>query len=246
MRTIIQVSAAFLLLDGRTKQPVRDASVFVDGNRNGAVRKGDGHYVFMNLLPVEHTFEITAPGYCVISRQLPVAPELLPEIVLMQYATDNPRLNSIPHFRLSVTSGGVPVRREMIWAELRTAPGALRVIENSAKGVWNLALGGGYQGAMLYQPFRTDGLEKDILFTGYDTAAERYTLREPLPKAIKQGTLLRPVWELETDRNGLAILPFAGMFMQAEELEFAFLWGGKNVRLTTRVPDPVLPLEIVF
>ena len=58
MRTVIQISAAFLVLDGRDKSPLREASVLVDGGRRRCFRKGDGHIVFTDLPAVEHTFEI--------------------------------------------------------------------------------------------------------------------------------------------------------------------------------------------
>lgn len=246
MRTISRISAAFLLLDGRSKLPVAAASVLVDGERLGGVRKSDGHYVFTNLPPTEHVYEISAPGYRTVCRSLPAKPERLPEIVLMQYAADSPRLNGIPHFRLCCTRQGKPLRDAVVRVELCTAPGSLRAVENAAKGARALTLGGGYLPGMLYQPYQADGQKKDILFTGYDRAARAYVLREAVPAAVKKGALLHPVWELETDRSGTAILPFVGLFMQAEELEFVFQWSGRTVKLTAEAPRPVLPLKLDF
>lgn len=246
MRTISRISAAFLPLDGRSKLPVADAAILVDGERLGGTRKGDGHYVFTNLPPREHVYEISAPGYRTVRRSLPAKPELLPEIVLMQYAADYPRLSGITHFRLCCTQQGKPLQDAAVRVELRTAPGSLRAVENAAKGERALTLGGGYLPGMLCQPYRVDGQKEDILFTGYDRAAQAYVLREALPAAIKKGALLHPVWELETDRSGTAILPFVGLFMQAEELEFMFQWSGKNVKLATAAPNPILTVKLDF
>lgn len=246
MRTISRISAALLPLDSRSKLPVAGASILVDGERLGGVRKSDGHYVFTNLPPTEHVYEISAPGYRTVCRSLPAKPERLPEIVLMQYAADSPRLNGIPHFRLCCTRQGKPLRDAAVRVELRTAPGSLRTVENAAKGDRMLTLGGGYMPGMLYQPYQADGQKEDILFMGYDHSAQAYVLREMVPAAVKKGTLLHPVWELETDRSGTAILPFVGLFMRAEELEFVFQWSERTVKLAAGTPKPVLPLKLDF
>ena len=153
MRTLSRVSAAFLLLDGRDKTPVLGATILVDGVRQKTVSKGDGHYVFINLPPTEHEYEISALNYHPVRRVLDASPELLPEIVPMQYAPDSPRLRSIPHYRVRFCRGGRPLDGETVTVTLQTPVGSLRVIEKAEKGAWHLTLGGGYAPAVLYQTF---------------------------------------------------------------------------------------------
>lgn len=244
MRTLNRISAAFLLLDGRDKSPVLGASVLVDGARCKLVSKTDGHYVFTNLPPKGHVYEISAPNYHPVRRSLGVDPEL-PEIVLMQYAPDSPRLSSIPHYRLRFCRGGRPLGGQSVTVTLKTPVGALRLVEPSPKGEWHLTLGGGYASAVLYQLFDA-GEAGELMPTGFDRAVGTYELRRPLDDALREGTLLRPRWRLETDRNGVAVLPFIGFYMQREELEFSFALPGAEVILKAPPPSGAHPLDIDF
>ena len=85
-----------------------------------------------------------------------------------------------------------------------------------------------------------------MLLTGYDKAAGQYELQDPLTADLPQGTLLRPVWDLITDRDGVAILPAIGLFLQREEVEFTFSWKGKEQQLMTAPPSPSLSAAVTF
>ena len=245
MRTLSRVSAAFLLLDGRDKTPVLGATILVDGVRQKTVSKGDGHYVFINLPPTEHEYEISALNYHPVRRVLDASPELLPEIVPMQYAPDSPRLRSIPHYRVRFCRGGRPLDGETVTVTLQTLVGSLRVIEKAEKGAWHLSLGGGYAPAVLYQTFEA-GPAGELMTTVFDRAAGTYELRRPLDCALREGTLLHPRWQLETDRNGVAVLPFIGFFMQRDELELLFAWQDKKVSVTAAPPGGTCLMNIDF
>lgn len=243
MRTLNRISAAFLLLDGRDKSPVLGANVLVDGARHKLVNKNDGHYVFTNLPPAEHMYEISAPNYQPVVRSLGVDPEL-PEIVLLQYAPDSPRLYNVPHYRLRFYQNGRPLDRQTVTVTLKTPVGALRLVEPAPKGEWHLTLGGEYASAVLYQLF--DAGQGEVMPTGFDRAAGTYELRRPLNGALREGTLLRPLWRLETDCNGVAILPFIGFYMQRDELEFSFALQGTQITVTAPPPSGACPLDIDF
>ena len=85
-----------------------------------------------------------------------------------------------------------------------------------------------------------------MLITGYDQAAGQFTLQEPLAAPLGAGTLLRPVWNLETDRDGAAILPAIGLFLQREEVELSFSWDGREQTLVTAPPSPSLRAAVEF
>ena len=82
--------------------------------------------------------------------------------------------------------------------------------------------------------------------TVFDRAAGTYELRRPLGCALREGILLHPKWQLETDRNGVAVLPFIGFFMQRDELELLFAWQDKKVSVTAAPPDGTCPMNIDF
>ncbi len=244
MRTISRVSAAFLLLDGRDKSPILGASILVDGVRRKMVAKGDGHYVFSNLEPTAHVYDISASGYHPARRTLGADPEALPEIIPMQYAPDSLKLRSIPHYRLQFCSGGRPLADTEICLELQTPVGALRLVEPARKGEYRLTLGGGYAAAFLYQPLKAGKAE--IMATGFDRAEGCYELQRALDADLPEGTLLRPFWRLSTDGRGTAILPLLGALMQRDELEFGFAWGGNTAALRAAVPDGACPFTVAL
>lgn len=234
MRTVIQISAAFLVLDGRDKSPVREASILVDGARRRCVRKGDGHIVFTELPAVAHTFEITATGFRPARRIIRPGAGALPEVVVMQYAADSLRLAGINHYQFHFTRGGALLSDGQVRVTLRTGCGALRVVDSAQKGQQTLALNGGYAPMLLYQDYEAGGTA--MLLTGYDRDSGLYELREPLGKALAAGAALCPCWTLDTDREGTAVLPGVGLFMQREELEFSFETEGAQVKTLTLPP----------
>ena len=84
------------------------------------------------------------------------------------------------------------------------------------------------------------------MIAGYDREAGQVILQEPLAAPLGEGTLLQPVWELETDRDGTAILPAIGLFLQREEVELSFTWEGHRSGLTTAPPSPAVSAVIEF
>ena len=245
MRTVIQISAAFLVLDGRDKSPLREASVLVDGGRRRCFRKGDGHIVFTDLPAVEHTFEITASGFRPARRTFRSGAGALPEVVVMQYAADSLRLAGINHYRFRFTKEGTPLAEGQVQVTLLTGCGALRVVDGAKKGRQTLALSGGYAPMLLYQDYEAGGTA--MLLTGYDRGSGCYELREPLGKALAAGTALHPRWTLDTDREGTAVLPGVGLLMEREELEFSFeTEGAQTKKLTLPPPAGACPAAVEF
>lgn len=247
MRTISRISAAFQLLDSYSKGPVLGASILVDDRRVRYVAKGDGTCVFANLPSKPHTYEISAPGYCTVRLALPAVPLHFPEVVLLQHAPGGALLGKIAYFRLRFSEGEQPLENTEVRAVLQTNVGSLRLVAPAGAGDGALSLAGGYALGMLYQKCCSQGdPEKTILLTGYDKAAGQYELQDPLPADLPQGTLLRPVWDLITDRDGVAILPAIGLFLQREEVEFSFTWNGKEQRLVTAPPSPSVSAAVTF
>ena len=246
MRTISRISAAFQLIDSYGKGAVTGASILVDGSRVRYVAKGDGTYVFSDLPPTAHDYRITAPGYRPVHRRLPVVPNHLPEVVLMQYEPGAPALGRISYFHLRFLERGTPLGNAEIRVTQTTPVGALRVVERAEKGSWTVSLAGGYAAGMLYQHCSPRQEAFDLLITGYDQAAGQFTLQEPLTAPLGAGTLLRPVWNLETDRDGAAILPAIGLFLQREEVELSFSWDGREQTLVTAPPSPSSRATVEF
>lgn len=248
MRTIHHLTAAFQLLDSYSKGPVTGATILVDGQRVPYVARGDGTYVFSNLLPTPHTYEISAPGCRSVCRTLPPAPKHVPEVVLMPYAPDSAALTRISYFRIRFLKNGAPLPdRTPVQATLLTPVGGLRLVEKAEKGSWTVALAGNYAAGMLYQYYCTQkNPAVQLMITGYDRAYGTYTLQEPLEDTLLPGTLLCPVWELETDRDGVDILPAPGVFFQREEVEFMFRQGGQEQCLVTPLPHPSMKATIIF
>ena len=243
MRTLSCVSAAFLLLDGRDKTPVLGASILVDGRRHRVMSKGDGHYVLTNLPPVPHVYEISAPHYQPVLRQLGPN-EALPDTLPLQYAPDSTRLKGIPHYRLRFVCGGKPLSGQEIAAVLETPAGSLRVVEKANRGERHVTLGAGYAVSMLYQPFMTQ--DGELMLTGFDRASGQYELRRPLEKGLAAGTLLRPLWRLETGPDGVAILPLIGQLMRQDELQLRFTCERGERVLSAAPPDGACPLTVDF
>ena len=245
MRTIIQLSAAFLVLDSRDKSPIREASILVDGVKRRCIRKGDGHFIFVDLPEGEHRFEIASPGFCTVRRLVQPGTGPLVEVVPMQYAPDSLRLGRISHYRFRFQKGGVPLANGRVEITLLTGCGALRVVDGAKKGQQTLALSGGYAPVMLYQDYDAGGAGT-VTLTGYNRYDGCCELREPLKKALAAGAALCPRWTLETDREGAAVLPGIGLFMQREELEFSFEAQGAQKKLTLPPPAGACPVTVEF
>lgn len=247
MRTIRRISAAFRLLDSYSKGPVLGAAILVDGRRMPYVAKGDGTYVFSDLPPMPHAYEISAPGYRTVRRSLPAVPPYFPEVVLMPYAPGTPALERISCFRLRFLRGERPLAEKKIRATLMTAVGALRLVEPGEKGGRALALAGGYAQGLLYQHYcARERPASDLFITDYDQGTGQFLLQSPLETPLKKGGLLRPVWELETDWDGAAVLPAIGLFLQREEVELSFTLEGQEQRLLTAPPSPSLRAVVEF
>ena len=110
-----------------------------------------------------------------------------------------------------------------------------------------MTLAGNYSPVLAYQCCcpRQEGAA-DLVIAGYDREAGQVILQEPLAAPLGEGTLLQPVWELETDRDGTAILPAIGLFLQREEVELSFTWEGHRSGLTTAPPSPAVSAVIEF
>lgn len=247
MRTLHRLSAAFQLLDSCHKEPVRGAVILVDGHRVPCVSRGDGVYLFSDLPPTAHTFVIDAPGYQTVRRMLPPVPTHVPEVVLMPYASDSPNLSRISCFRLRFLLGKTPLANRAVRAELLTPVGSLRLVEPAKPGDRALTLAGGHGPGMVYQHCCISADPAvSLLITGRDADSGRYDLWEPLAQPLQAGTLLRPLWDLETDRDGAAILPAVGLFLQREEVEFVFRYGEREQRFRTAPPSPRKEATIVW
>lgn len=247
MRTISRISAVFQVLDSYSKGAVTGASILVDGGRARYVAKGDGTYVFSDLPPVPHTYEISVPGYCTVRTTLPVVPLHFPEVVLLQHAPGTPLLGRINAFRLRFLQGERPLAGVQVRATLQTPVGSLRLVSAARAGERTLSLAGNYALGMLYQKCcPADAPGQTLLLTGYDRAGGWYELQDPLSQALDEGALLRPVWDLTTDRDGVAILPAIGLFLQREEVEFTFAYGGQEQRLVTAPPAPGSSATVTF
>lgn len=247
MRTIHRLSAAFQLLDSCQKEPVRGAVILVDGCRVPCVSRGDGVYLFSNLPPTAHTFVLAAPGYQTVRRTLPPVPAHIPEVVLMPHAPDSPNLSRLSCFRLRFLVGNAPLANCAVRAELLTPVGSLRLVEPANPGDRALTLAGGHGPGLVYQHccVSTEPAA-DLLITGQDADSGRYDLLEPLEQPLQAGTLLHPLWDLETARDGVAILPAVGLFLQREEVEFAFRYGEREQRFRTAPPSPRIEATIVW
>ncbi len=247
MRTICQISAVFQLMDSGTKEPATGAAILVDGRRVRHIAKRDGTYVFSNLPATPHTYEIAAPGYCKEQIRLPAMPVRFPEVVLLRHAPGDARLRRMSHFRLRLLEEGAPVANVPFRVVLLTPVGGLRVVEAAEAGQDTLALAGSVSSGMLYQQYAfSESGGGTLLITGFDRNSGRYELADPLAAPLRSGAMLRPVWDLTTDRDGVAILPAIGLFLQREQAEFSFVQGGREQRLVTAPPSPCLDLNICF
>lgn len=238
MRTLCRAAAVLLVLDGRDKSPLREASILVDGQRRRMVNKGDGHAVFLNLSEGAHCFEVAAPGFQTQRRTFSVQTEAPVEVVNMWYARDSVKLNGLDHFRFKFSGrGGLPMPGKGVRVTLCTGCGGLRVVETAQKGQRQLALSSGYTPQMLYQAYDA-GKAGQIIFAGFDWGSGRYMLQKPLGEKLAAGAVLRPVWNLETDQEAVAVLPRIGLFMPWDELEFTFETEGEKIQKLTLPPAP--------
>ena len=247
MRTISRISAAFMLLDSYSKGPVLGASILVDGARVKYVSKGDGTYVFSNLPLTPHRYEISAQGYCNRAVDMPVTAPHLPEVLLMQHAPGTAALGRFPHYRMRFLHEKAPLAQKTVRVALLTQVGGLRVVKKASKGEFYLSLAQSYSASMLYQTYVTDKLPGEtVMITGYERATGQYELLDPIAAPLGQGALLRPVWDLVTDRDGVAVLPARGLFLQQDELEFLCTCGEWEKRLVTQPPSPSADLTVDF
>lgn len=222
MRTIKRLSAAFLVLDGRDKSPVRQADVLVDGQRFPTVRKGDGYLALPDLTGGEHTFTISAPGYRTACRTFQHVRVTEAETVVLQHDPVSIRRRGWDHFHFRfLDKERLPLADRTVRVTLAAPCGALRVVKGTKKGQEDLFLGGGYAPVLLYQDY-DGGKAGTVRLTGFDHESGAYLLSEPLAAALSAGTALTPFWDLETDREGVAVLPRISLFMPWEELEFSF------------------------
>lgn len=238
MRIISRVSAAFLVLDGRDKSPLRQAAVLVDGQRRAVLSKGDGYFVVLNLPEGEHRFEVTVPGYQTIRRTANFTGVGTAEPVVLQHDPESIRRKGLDHFRFRfLGKGEVPLSHRAVWVTLCTPCGNLRVVDSAKTGQSQLALSGRCVPAMLYQDCDA-GKAGTVTLTGFDRESGCYMLREPLERALPAGEVLRPFWILATGRDAVAVLPRIGLFMPWEELEFSFAAEGERERKLTLPPTP--------
>lgn len=238
MRTISRVSAAFLVLDGRDKSPLRQAAVLVDGQRRAVLSKGDGCFVVLNLPEGEHRFEVTAPGYQTVCRTADFTGAGTAETVILQHDPESIRRRGLDHFRFRfLGQGEAPLTHRTVRVILSTPCGSLRVVDGAKAGQSQLALSGRYVPAMLCQDCDA-GKAGTVTLTGFDRESGCYMLRKPLERALPSGEALRPFWTLETDRDAVAVLPRIGLFMPWEELEFSFAAEGEKERKLTLPPVP--------
>lgn len=238
MRTVSRVSAAFLVLDGRDKSPLRQAAVLVDGQSRAVLSKGDGYFVVLNLPEGEHRFEITAPGYQTVRRTASFTGAGAAEAVVLQHDPESIRRKGMDYFRFRfLGKGAVSLAHRTVKAVLRTPRGSLRVVDSAKAGQRQLALSGGYAPAMLHQDCDA-GKAGSVAFTGFDRESGCFILREPLRGALAAGGVLRPFWSLETGRDAVSVLPRIGLFMPWEELEFSFETEGERERKLTLPPVP--------
>ena len=238
MRTISRISAAFLVLDGRDKSPLRQASVLVDGQRRAVLSKGDGYFVVLNLPQGEHRFEVTAPGYQAVRWTADFTDAGTAEAVVLRHDPESIRRKGLDHFRFRfLGQEEALLSHRTVRAILCTPCGSLRVVNSAKAGQSQLALSGRYVPAMLYQDCDA-GRAGTVTLTGFDRESGCYMLRKPLERALPAGGALRPFWTLETDREAVAVLPRIGLFMPWEKLEFSFETEGEKERKLTLPPVP--------
>ena len=238
MRTISRISAAFLVLDGRDKSPLRQAAVLVDGQRRAVLSKGDGCFVVLNLPEGEHRFEVTAPGYQTVCRTADFTGAGTAEAVVLRHDPESIRRKKLDHFRFRfLGQEEALLTHRTVRVTLSTPCGSLRVVDGAKAGQSQLALSGRYVPAMLYQDCDA-GKAGTVTLTGFDRESGCYMLRKPLERALPAGGALRPFWTLETGRDAVAVLPRIGLFMPWEELEFSFAAEGEKERKLTLSPVP--------
>ncbi len=221
MRTLTRVSAAFLLLDVCDKQPLMGASILVDGERKPFISKGDGHYVFINLEPISHEYEISAPGFRPVKRNIPFPPGVLPFVLALHYDNGGEKIKSMPYFKFVLRAKGKLLKNTRFSLTMESSVPSLRVIENAEKGASFLKISSSFQRSMLYQEYICSKDGRELMIMGYNWESGMYELQKPLEEAVQQGSLLKPRWNLETDEAGVVVLPVIGSFIQKEEIEFS-------------------------
>lgn len=225
------VSLVVIAIDDFNNKPISGnrLRVWIDGEK-AAIQKQEGYYVFVNLKKKELVLHIEGEIYN--KREI-----LLDENKLKEYKQEALKVRMIPNRRYPITSDttcieGIakPYSKIKIYSEEYTTP--YKLLYTYEKGSREISIYHpndiNIEGKILLIKNKDDTQYEFVEIEGKKEGEQTlYHIQYPLSNTYKKiGTVLYPVYTVETDEKGEFYFPVSGLY--TAKTSFVFILQGKE------------------
>ncbi len=221
LKVINRLSISIIVVNSMTKKPINNAVISHNGKLGGYISKGEGYYIFNNLESYVYNFKVECQGFITESFEVDLKEnDGVNHVCEMYYSVDSAKLLAINKPVALVTLDGKPLVNTPIKFIQEDKVAALRVTRNIEKGSKFIELNCDYDDGFLYQSYTYEDNERELFINDYDVEKSSYVLEQKTDEDLKLSTLLKPLWNISTDENGMLVVPISDFFVNSEEITF--------------------------
>lgn len=246
LKLINRLSASILVINSMTKKPINNAIISHNGRVGGYISKGEGYYVYTNLENYVYKFKVACPGFLTESFEVDLKENNgSNHICKMYYSVDSAKSLTVNKPVALVTLNGKPLINTSIKFIQENKVPALRVTKNTEKSSKFIELNCDYDNGFLYQSYTYENNEKELVIINYDPEKNSYILEEKIDEDLKLSTLLKPLWNISTNEDGMLVIPMSDFFIKDENIEFTVKYKdfSKTINVKQAFTKDILSIE---
>lgn len=221
------VSKIWKVIDIFTGKPIQNAKVHILNTKIKGLEKGNGFYVFYNLIPNTYEMIISAEGYDTKTVLFEVKEEALDEPSLISLI---PRgVEGIQKLYGYLECNGELAKNTVFYYSLCCQEYQKRISTNVQTGNDTIRLQVYDDISLEGRKFAVEDVPGIYTLGRYDYVEKKYKMKEQTKEEMEMGFFAYLLFEEETDETGQFEILFPRYLIQTEEAEILFFLGNHMI-----------------
>jgi len=230
-----KTAVVFMFVDGVDKVPIINVNILCNNKKVPFIIKDDGYIVFSNLEYNNYNFQVFSPGFFAKNYNIEVKKKNDAPLIIDIFQRNNLHPRNGKKILIEIKKDGKTVPNLPVFIMQETKINTLKILEPVLENNEYIKLNSSYNLNITYQKYFYEKIEDFITINEFNHSVKLYVLNKATKKLIPGDGVLKPVWELFTDKFGVLNLPVNKLFMENEEVELKlkFLEQEKNIQVKT-------------